>query len=71
MNNDQGVIYIVTGKDYVEMAAMSARSLKTYCPNLPVHIFTDCDAASYDCSTTLSICTIFLAASVRLAKWPV
>jgi len=49
MNNDQGVIYIATGERYVEMAAMSARSLKTHCPGLPVHIFTDCDTASYDC----------------------
>lgn len=49
MNKDQGAIYVSTGKRYVEMAAMSARSLKAHCPNLPVHIFTDCDTASFGC----------------------
>jgi len=33
----------------VAMTAMSATSLKTHCPNLPVHIFTDCDISAYDC----------------------
>ena len=49
MKNDQGVVYVSTGKSYVNMAAMSAKSLKSHCPNLPVHIFTDCDTTSYDC----------------------
>lgn len=49
MKNDQGVIYVSTGERYVKMAAMSARSLKVFCPNIHVHIFTDCDTASYDC----------------------
>jgi len=49
MNNIQGVIYVATGEKYVEMAASSARSLKTHCPNLPIHIFTEIDISSYGC----------------------
>ena len=49
MNNDIGIIYIATGEKFLKMAAMSAKSLKAHCPNLPTHIFSDCDATSYDC----------------------
>jgi hypothetical protein len=49
MNNDQGVIYVATGELFVKMAAMSAVSVKDHNPGLPVHIFTDCDTASYGC----------------------
>jgi lipopolysaccharide biosynthesis glycosyltransferase len=57
MSNDQGVIYISTGEKYVEMTAMAAKSLKSHCPNLSVHIFTDRDVSSYGCfdsSTNIS-----------------
>ena len=49
MDHDKGVIYIATGKKFLELAANSARSLKELCPDLPTHIFTDCDASSYGC----------------------
>jgi len=49
VNPDQGVIYVATGKKFLELAAKSARSLKNNCPGLRAHIFTDCNAASYDC----------------------
>ena len=49
MNHDQGVIYVATGEKFVALAAKSAISLKTHCPGLPVHIFTECDTVSYDC----------------------
>ena len=48
MKKDCGVIYIATGEKYVELAARSAQSLKKYCPDLPVHIFTECDIAPYE-----------------------
>ena len=49
MNNDKGVIYVATGEKFVKMAVMAAKSLKIYCPDLPVHIFTDRDIASHSC----------------------
>jgi len=49
MNNELGAVYVATGKNYTEMAAMSAKSLKTHCPEIRVHIFTDCDIDSYGC----------------------
>ena len=55
MDNDQGVIYVSTGEKYVEMTARSARSLKTHCPNLPIHIFTDRDISSYGCFDSSTI----------------
>ena len=37
----KGVLYIVTGQRYTEMALASAESLKRHNPNLKVHLFTD------------------------------
>ena len=48
-SHEQGIIYVATGEKFVELAAISANSLKSFCPNLPIHIFTDCDVASYSC----------------------
>jgi hypothetical protein len=49
MANEIGAIYVSTGERYVRMAAISAKSFKAQCPNIPVHIFTDCDVSSYEC----------------------
>lgn len=49
MTHEQGVIYVATGEKFVELAANSANSLKNHCPDLSTHIFTDCDASTYDC----------------------
>ena len=38
----KGVIYVATGEKFVELAAQSACTLKNKCPDLPVHIFSDC-----------------------------
>jgi len=55
MNKEQGVIYIATGEKFAAMAVQSAKSLKLHCPDLPVHIFTDCDAASHNCFDSSTI----------------
>lgn len=39
--DDTGVIYVASGKDYVELACASARSLRAHNPGLPIDIFTD------------------------------
>lgn len=49
MDNNKGVVYVATGREYIEMAARSAISLKSHSPDLQTHVFTDCDIASYDC----------------------
>lgn len=40
-NSERGVLYIATGKAFVDASNNSAESVKKYCPDLPVHIFTD------------------------------
>jgi hypothetical protein len=55
MSNDYGVIYIATGELFNKMAAMSAISVKNYCPGLPVHIFTDRNMDSYSCFDSSTI----------------
>ena len=42
----KGVIYIATGKRYVDEALVSAASLKKHIPNLPITLFTDVDVKS-------------------------
>jgi len=49
MDSERGVIYIATGEKYVEMAARSAKSLKSHSPNIPTYIFTDCNVDRYSC----------------------
>jgi hypothetical protein len=41
----KGVVYIAFGERYVAEAAHSARSLKTFNPEIPVTLFTDTEAA--------------------------
>lgn len=38
-----GVIYVATGLDYIELAQASAMSLRHHNPNLPIDIFTNLD----------------------------
>ena len=38
--NDRGVLYIATGKKYIEASSESARSVKQHC-DLPTHLFCD------------------------------
>jgi len=37
----KGIVYIVTGKAYHQMALSSAKSVNRHNPNLPIHLFTD------------------------------
>ncbi len=37
----QGVLYIATGKKYINAAIQSAYSVRKYSPNLPIHLFAD------------------------------
>ncbi|MEY3309747.1 MAG: hypothetical protein RLZZ413_3785 [Pseudomonadota bacterium] len=45
-----GVIYVADGRDYLELAVQSARSLKALNPGLPIDLFTDqaIDAGPFD-----------------------
>lgn len=45
-----GVIYVADGRDYLELAVQSARSLKALNPELPIDLFTDqaLDAGPFD-----------------------
>jgi len=36
-----GVLYIVVGKEFLQMAEASAKSVKRYNPTLKIHVFTD------------------------------
>ncbi len=40
-SNKRGVVYIVVGEKYTEMAISSAQSMKQHNPDLPIHLFTD------------------------------
>ncbi len=42
---DQGVIYVATGADYLELAVASAESLRAVAPGLAVDLFTDQEVA--------------------------
>jgi len=37
----EGVLYISTGMKYVKAAIRSARTVNKFCPELPIHLFTD------------------------------
>ena len=39
-SNKRGVVYIVVGEKYTEMAISSAQSMKQHNPDLPIHLFT-------------------------------
>ena len=39
--SNRGIIYVATGKKYVEEAIASALSCREYMPQLPIHLFTD------------------------------
>lgn len=41
MTETTGVIFATTGKDYTELAARAAQTLKNNCPSLEVDLFTD------------------------------
>ncbi len=41
MSAINGVIYVASGRDYVDLARKSAASLKTFEPGLPVDLYTD------------------------------
>jgi hypothetical protein len=55
MDNDCGVIYVATGKKYLDLAAKSAESLISHCPQLPIHIYSDFATDSYDCFDSSTI----------------
>lgn len=38
---EKGVLYIATGKKYVQAAIRSALTVRKHCPDLPIHFFTD------------------------------
>ena len=40
-NNLQGILYIAYGKKYINAAIVSANSIKKYCPDLPIHLYSD------------------------------
>lgn len=37
----QGVLYIATGRKYILAAIESAKTVRNYCPELPIHFFSD------------------------------
>lgn len=39
--NDRGIIYFVSGEDYIKEANNSAKSVKSMLPDIPIAIFTD------------------------------
>ena len=41
LSNDKGVVYVATGKKFVDEALISVRSVKKLMPELPVALFTD------------------------------
>jgi hypothetical protein len=57
VSHDNGAIYVATGEKFVALAAKSAISLRQFCPNLAIHIFTDCDVQSYDCFDGVTLIT--------------
>jgi hypothetical protein len=36
-----GILYIATGRKYIEAAIQSAKSILRHCPDLPTHLFSD------------------------------
>ena len=46
MKKTKGIIYIATGKQFVDEAIVSAASLKKHMPNLPITLFSDLDVKS-------------------------
>jgi hypothetical protein len=38
---NSGVLYIAAGEKYIRAAIHSARSVRKYCPELPIHLFAD------------------------------
>ena len=53
--NSMGVVYIATGEKYVRATVKSAESVKKYCNNLNVHLFTDLGEFSHDCIDGITI----------------
>lgn len=45
---ERGIVYIATGRKYVEEAAVSARSVKEFMPNLHITLFSDLEEESSD-----------------------
>lgn len=43
-----GIIYVATGKKYIEMAISSARSVRKFNPGLGIHLFADWKQQGYD-----------------------
>lgn len=37
----QGILFIATGRKYVQAGIRSAKTARKYCPNLAIHLFTD------------------------------
>ena len=57
LNAEMGVLYIATGKNYLEACKNSASSIKRYCNGLPVHIFTDQPVTDHACFDTVGVIT--------------
>jgi len=49
----RGIIYIATGRKYVDEALISARSAKTHMPDVPIALFSDLSAAEVDAADTV------------------
>jgi len=39
--DSNGILYIATGEKYIQAAMRSAGSARKYCPDIPIHLFTD------------------------------
>jgi len=37
----QGILYIATGKKYIDAAVRSAKTVQKFCPGLPIHLYAD------------------------------
>lgn len=52
---DIGVLYIAVGKEFVDMALDSAKSVKHFCPDLHIHLFSDRKIINNPCIDTCEI----------------
>jgi len=44
----QGILYIATGEKYIRAAIHSAKTVRIYCPELPIHLYSDWQNFSFN-----------------------
>jgi hypothetical protein len=51
-DRSRGILYVATGKKYINMAIRSAQSVRQYCPGLNIHLFADWQETGFDLEST-------------------